>query len=385
VLVCEAMSELIEFLNRRSPAFIVVLGVVFVGITGLVDYATGPELLSGLFYLLPVFIATWFAGRRAGFVISIVCAAVWFFDDAVAASSHTQATIPYGNMLLELSMFLIFTSVLSALKGAIEHEKTVIQNRIQHDLTVAQEVQAGMFPRFLPPMAMLEYAGECKPAAGITGDYYDFLPIGEGRLGIAIGDVAGKGLPAALLMANLQEILRSEAMGRNQPIQTIVGNLNRLMCISTKPPMYATLFYGQYDDSSRVLTFVNAGHNPPLLLRYRPATGTEAVSSAEPDSCPMERLAEGGTVLGVFPDAVCQSGAARLDPGDLLVLYTDGISEAVNDREEEFGDQRLVEVLIRHRGLSAAVILARVFDEVGRFMNGAQPKDDMTLAVIRVL
>lgn len=186
-------------------------------------------------------------------------------------------------------------------------------------------------------------------------------------------------------MANLQGILRSEATGRNQPIQTIVGNLNRLMCISTGAPMYATLFYGQYDDSTRVLTFVNAGHNPPLLLRCRPTAGMEALSATEPNPWPMERLTEGGTVVGIFSDTIYQSGVIQLDSGDLLVLYTDGISEAANDREEEFGDQRLVEVLTRHRGLPAAVILARIFDEVGRFINGAQPKDDMTLAVIRVL
>jgi serine phosphatase RsbU (regulator of sigma subunit) len=379
------MSALIEFLNRRSSAFILGIGIVFVGIMGLVDYATGPELLSDLFYLLPVFIVTWFAGRWAGCVISVVCAAIWFLNDAVTASSRTWTTIPYGNMLLELSVYLIFTAVLSALKGAIEHEKVAIQNRIQNDLRVAQEVQAGMFPRYLPPMATLEYAGECKPAVGIAGDYYDFLPIGAGRLGIAIGDVAGKGLPAALLMANLQGILRSEATGRDQPIETIAANLNRLMCVSTSAPRYATLFYGQYDDNSRVLTFVNAGHNPPVLLRCRPAVGTEALSATEPDNCPMELLTDGGTVLGVFPDIVYQSGVVQLEPGDLLVLYTDGISEAANDREEEFGEQRLVAVLARHRGLPVAVILVRVFDEVARFMNGAQPKDDMTLAVVRVL
>jgi sigma-B regulation protein RsbU (phosphoserine phosphatase) len=379
------MSALIEFLNRRSPFFIFSLGVVFVGIMGLADYVTGPELLSGLFYLFPVFIVTWFAGRRAGCLISVVCASVWFLDDAVTASSRARMTIPYGNVLLELSLFLIFTVLLSSLKRAVEHEKTAIQNRIQHDLKVAQEVQAGMFPRYLPPMATLEYAGECRPAIGIAGDYYDFLPIGTGRLGIAIGDLAGKGLPAALLMASLQGILRSEATGRDQPIETIATNLNRLMCVSMGAPRYATLFYGQYDDSSRVLTFVNAGHNPPLLLRCQPPAKTEAPSIGKSHDCQMERLLKGGTVLGVFPDAAYQSGAVRLEPGDLLILYTDGITEAVNDREEEFGEQRLVAVLAGQGNQSAAEILARVFDEVARFTNGAKPEDDMTLAFVRAL
>lgn len=171
MLVPKAMSALIEFLKRRTPLFILGLGVVFVGIMGLVDYATGPELLSDLFYLLPVFIVTWFAGRGAGWIISVACAAVWLLNDALTPPSRAWTAIPYGNMLMELSVFLIFTSVFSALKSAQEHEKASIQNRILHDLSVAQEVQAGMFPRYLPTMATLEYAGECKPAVGIAGDY----------------------------------------------------------------------------------------------------------------------------------------------------------------------------------------------------------------------
>jgi serine phosphatase RsbU (regulator of sigma subunit) len=383
--IIKVMSRLIGFLHRCSKLFIFGFGIVFVGLMGLVDYATGPELLPGLFYLLPVFIVTWFAGRRFGYVISIVCAAVWFFNDAITTSYHTHTTVPYGNVLLESSLFLIFTMVLSALKNAEEHEKAEIQNRIQHDLSVAQEVQSGMFPRYLPPMAKLEYAGECKPALGIAGDYYDFLPLGDRRLGIAMGDVAGKGLPAALLMASLQGILRSETMGRDQHIETIVANLNRLMSLLTKAPMYATLFYGQYDDSSQALTFVNAGHNPPLLLRGCSAAGNEAFPASESHNCRMERLTEGGTVLGIFADSAYQSGVVRLEPGDLLVLYTDGITEAANSNEEEFGEQRLAAVLAEHRDLPAAALLACIFDELACFMRGVQPKDDMTLAVLRIL
>jgi sigma-B regulation protein RsbU (phosphoserine phosphatase) len=341
-------------------------------------------LLSGLFYLLPVFIVAWFAGRWAGCVISVACAAVWFLNDAIISSFHALKAISYENVLMELLIFLVFTVVLSAMKNAVENEKTAIQNRIQHDVVVAQEVQAGMFPRYLPPMETLDYAGECRPAVGIAGDYYDFLPISTGRLGIAIGDVAGKGLPAALLMASLQGILRSEATGRDQPVEMIISNLNRLLCASITAPRYVTLFYGQYDDNSRVLTFVNAGHNPPLLLRGRSAADKEAPSATESHDCTTERLMEGGTVLGVFADAPYQYGLVQLEPGDLLVLYTDGITEAANDREEEFGEQRLVATLAGKSNLRAEALLGGVFHEVVRFMSGAPPKDDMTLAIFRV-
>jgi serine phosphatase RsbU (regulator of sigma subunit) len=236
-----------------------------------------------------------------------------------------------------------------------------------HELEIARQVQARLFPQRLPPSRTLEYSGLCIQARQVGGDYYDFLDLGRERLGLVVGDIAGKGIAAALLMANLQANLRSQcAIALDQP-QRFLRSVNQLFYENTAESAYATLFFAEYDDKERRLRYANCGHLSGLLLR-RDDT--------------LERLETTAFVLGLFEDWDCSIGERRLHSGDSLVLYTDGITESFNEAGEEFGEPRLIEALRRCRDGSSQAMLASIVDEVRKFSPHEQ-RDDITLIVAR--
>ena len=246
-------------------------------------------------------------------------------------------------------------------------EKRESERRAAHELEIARQVQARLFPQSLPPSNTLEYAGLCLQARQVGGDYFDFLNLGQDRLGLVIGDIAGKGIAAALLMANLQANLRSQcAIALDEP-QRFLRSVNQLFYENTTDSAYATLFFAEYDDAQRRLRYANCGHLGGLLLR-RDDT--------------LERLETTGAVLGLFEDWDCSIGERRLSSGDLFVLYTDGVTESFNDVGEEFGEHRLVEGLRRRRELPSEAMLASIVDDVRTFSPHEQ-RDDITLIVAR--
>jgi serine phosphatase RsbU (regulator of sigma subunit) len=216
-------------------------------------------------------------------------------------------------------------------------------------------------------LTTLEYAGICIQARQVGGDYYDFLDLGRERLGLVVGDIAGKGIAAALLMANLQANLRSQcAIALDQP-QHFLRSVNQLFFENTVDSAYATLFFAEYDDRAGRLRYANCGHLCALLLR---------------SDNTLERLDSTATVLGLFKDWDCSIGERLLFPGDTLALYTDGITEAFNHAEEEFGEHRLIAALRRHREQPSQALLASIVDEVRQFSPHEQ-HDDITLIVAR--
>jgi serine phosphatase RsbU (regulator of sigma subunit)/catechol 2,3-dioxygenase-like lactoylglutathione lyase family enzyme len=246
-------------------------------------------------------------------------------------------------------------------------EKLESERRAAQEIEIAKQVQAGLFPQSQPPLKTLEYAGLCIQARKVGGDYYDFLNLGSGRLGFVIGDISGKGIAAALLMANLQANLRSQcAIALDQP-QRLLRSVNQLFCDNTPDGAFATLFFAEYDDTACRLRYANCGHLPALLLRV--------------DST-VERLDATATVLGIFKDWDCEIGECQLNPGDTLALYTDGITESYNSADEQFGEQRLIEALQRHCEACSQAALAAIVDEVQRFSPHEQ-HDDITLIVAK--
>ena len=199
------------------------------------------------------------------------------------------------------------------------------------------------------------------------GDYYDFLHLGEERIALVLGDISGKGMAGALLMANLQANLRSQRIAARDDPQSLLRSVNQLFYDNTGDSSYATLFFAEYDDRAQRLRYVNCGHLAGLLLR-----GNDS----------LERLESTSTVLGLFRDWDCAIGECRLRPGDAIALYTDGVTESFNSAGEEFGEQRLAEALRRHRALSAQDSLAAIVDEIGQFSPGEQ-YDDITLILAR--
>jgi phosphoserine phosphatase RsbU/P len=246
------------------------------------------------------------------------------------------------------------------------------RERLNRELEIAREVQQRLFPQTLPIVKGLEFAGYCRPALGVGGDYYDFIRLQDDCLGIAIGDVSGKGIAAALMMASLQASLRGQTIKPCSTLAELIQHVNRLVYEASAANRYATFFYAQYDPPTRLLHYVNAGHNPPIVYRKK--------GKAEN----IVRLEAGGTVVGLFPEFPYQEAALELKAGDLFVCFTDGISEAMDTKDEEFGEERLIEILRHCQARSAAETITCILDQVDAFTAGAPQHDDMTLVVVRV-
>ena len=250
------------------------------------------------------------------------------------------------------------------------------ERRKTQELENAREVQARLFPQTQPAAATLEYTGACIQARQVGGDYYDFLDLGRERLGLVIGDVSGKGTPAALLMANLQAHLRNQCatywrrpftpFAIEQP-QRFLLSVNRLFCENVTGSAYATLFFAEYNDRTRQLRYANCGHPGPILLR---------------EDNTVERLDSTSTVLGLFKQWECAVGERQLSPGDTLALYTDGVTESFNREGEEFGEARLIQRLQQCRELPSAALLRCLVDDVRKFSPHEQ-HDDITLVIAR--
>ena len=269
----------------------------------------------------------------------------------------------------------------SASELAVENNRLVAQiasdaadraERIR-ELAHAREVQERLLPQTCPAIAGLDYAGASRPALGVGGDYYDFIRLSDTELGLAIGDVSGKGMPAALLMATLRAYLHGQTFSCATDLTDVMANLNRLVYESSAANRYATFFYGQYDATTGAFTYVNAGHNPPLIFRARG------------DRPQVLRLEPTGPAIGMMPDSSYGQGHDTLDDGDVLVLFTDGISEAMNPAGDEWGEERLTELCDANRALPARQLIAHIMRTTDAFAAGAAQYDDMTLIAARVL
>jgi serine phosphatase RsbU (regulator of sigma subunit) len=246
-------------------------------------------------------------------------------------------------------------------------EKLELERRTTQELEIAKQVQAGLFPQNCPACSTLDFAGLCVQARQVGGDYYDFLSLGPERVGLVVADVAGKGIAAALLMAHLQANVRSHcAIARDGP-DHLLEIVNRLFRENAPGGAYATVFFAEYHDRTRRLRYANCGHLSGLLLRRNSI---------------LERLESNTTVLGLFEDWSCSAAVTTVDSGDLLVLYTDGVTEACSPSGEEFGELRLVDSITRHRELPTRQLLDAVLRDVHGFSPREQ-QDDVTLIVAK--
>jgi sigma-B regulation protein RsbU (phosphoserine phosphatase) len=234
---------------------------------------------------------------------------------------------------------------------------------LKGDLEIARQIQFGLLPFEPYVSADLRIETMMRPANTVGGDYFDLIDLGDDRLAVVIGDVAGKGMPAALLMALLQGSLRTLITAGLRGAD-VVAKLNAHLCANIPSNRLVTFFYGELDRTTGVLDYVNAGHNPPFILR---------------EDGPSERLAPTGMALGILPDAAFELFEADLEPGDRMLLYTDGITEAANARDEEYGDARVEAWLRDHRSYDGRALIEGLIDDVVRFASPVRPRDDMTL------
>jgi len=250
---------------------------------------------------------------------------------------------------------------------ALEKERLEQENkRMERELDLARDIQMSLVPSQPLPLGPWEILGRVVPARQVGGDYYDYFPLDETRAALTIADVSGKGVPASLLMASVQASLRAFCDGR-QPIPEAIQRVNQSVCRSASGGKFITLFYAELDAANGVLRYTNAGHNYPMLRR---ADGT------------VEELTTGGLLLGLFDTATYEQGEVPFGPGDALLLYSDGLSEAADTRGEQFGEDRLRTAFDSSQALPPADVIPQLFEAIGTFRGSAGQGDDMTAVVV---
>ena len=266
-------------------------------------------------------------------------------------------------------------------------ERIVDQEKMLHEMALAASVQRHLFPVDAPQSPMVQISGYCKPAGFVGGDYYDFMQLENGHIGMAVADVAGKGFAAALLTFMIHAFLRSQAFATvpgsayRASLSQLAASLNRLLFASTSSASYVTLFYASYDEGSGRLNFINAGHNPPFVLHAHAPTGE---MTASPQANGVMKLESGGPMLGLFQDCPVQESSFQLSAGDFLFAYTDGAIDAVNPAGEEFGEERLLTLVKSKAHLPAIKARDEIFRGIEDWCGAAPQPDDITMVVLKV-
>ncbi len=301
-------------------------------------------------------------------------------DDLYRATQHVQAgdltfrvRVPHRDQLAALGES--FNSMMHSVSQLIEEQRQ--RHKLENELSIAHEVQQQLFPHAMPQLPGIEVEAICRPARSVSGDYYDFIRISPTRMAIALADISGKGISAALLMSNVQATLRSEVLryrdgtpgSLHEQINTaeIISHLNRHLFRNSSDERYATLFLGVYDTQTRKLSYTNGGHLPPLYIN-----GNH-----------IQRLETGGTVVGLFNDVPFDQGVVEIEPGSLLIAYSDGLIEPENVYGEEFGTQRLTDLAIRNKDTSPSVIAEALMRAAEQWSSSPEQADDMTVIVAR--
>jgi sigma-B regulation protein RsbU (phosphoserine phosphatase) len=270
----------------------------------------------------------------------------------------------------DLNLLTAFASHCAvAIERARLHHEILIKKKLEEELLIARKIQESFLPPQDPLLTGFDISGINIPSEQVGGDYYDFIPIIENQIGIAIGDVSGKGIPAALIMASFRASLKAE-IRNNYAIGTIFFKVNNLLYESIERENYVTAVYGVLDIKNKIFTFSNAGHNPPVLRREK---GT------------IEYLTEGGVALGILQNHDYKEMVLGLNPGDLILFYTDGVTEAKNESGEEFGTQRLEQILLENHNLKAKQLQDKIYQEIKEFTENKPGQDDFTMIVIKVL
>jgi sigma-B regulation protein RsbU (phosphoserine phosphatase) len=375
VFVALVVYAILASINQPASLFVIVIASLTVG-----NLLIPLQAACRRLYVARPFPWNWVAFFPIQLMFAVIC--------AVAAILFLQLTKidrePFSPLFNRIGYFVIVVAVVTNVVtfGVEEFQRRLRERNQQLEQTVekgtialqqqeeelkrAREIQQMLLPSTLPQLARVQIAGAWQPAREVGGDYFDVIQLDKDRLGICVGDVAGKGITAALLMANLQASFRAFATSEASP-QVVCSKLNKFLCANTASGKFVTFFYAVLDADARTLIYENAGHSPGLLMRSNGTT---------------ETLQGGGAVLGALPDWIYQDYTAQLQPGDQLLLSTDGITEAENANLEEFGDERLLEAA-RGRHGSALEVQRAIMQQVTAFCGG-NFRDDATLLVLRI-
>lgn len=329
-------------------------------------------------YLIPTLYSAWFLGIRWGYVSCLASAVVWVIEDWGEVAFYHHTLVPYWNLIERLILITGIVAMVNALRRGLEdkYEHEAARRRSQKEFEIACEVQIRLLPSQAPDYPRLDFGFFYQSAREVGGDYYDFVPFNSEQMGLAVGDVSGKGLASSLLMASLQGLVRTNLAVRQGEVARCVTELNDSFYKLTANHRYATLFVAVVDASNQTLQYVNAGQNPPLLFRNG-APSALGLSTTESLDC-------GGPPVGILARSQYRSEHVLLHDGDVLVAYTDGVVEALNARQEEFGEERLSDIVRSSLSLGAAEICKRITERLQAFMAEGPQWDDITLVVMKV-
>ncbi len=358
----------VPLLSRRGrSARWTVISLLFI-VLAVVDFATSPDLSFLVFYLLPVLLASWFLGRRQGLLVSIASVGVWTVDDLLTHRVYAHLGIPIWNRAGELAFFVFLAWLAGVLKEALEREVRERTEHLERDLAMARDVQASLLPPRHLEGGRFSVAVECRQVYGVGGDVYEVQTLDTGTLFVAIGDVSGKGMAAALLMSSFLASLRLLLPVHAGRLHLLAAELSERLRTSLAHPRFVTAFVGVVEDGW--LRYVNAGHNPGFLV-VPGAAPAEAVS-----------LPSTGTVLGLIPGARFQEERVPFPRGALLVLYTDGLSECANAAGEELGTQQVLAIAAGSSGPPANVV-ETLLGAATAHAAGEPFGDDITILCVR--
>ncbi len=277
-----------------------------------------------------------------------------------------------GTCFTELDIPL-FTALADQAAIAIEkerlHQESIQKQLLEQQLDLAHQIQDGFLPKQLPDYEGIGLAGMNIPATHVGGDYYDVIPLNDEQCALVVADISGKGVPAALLMATLRAALRAQVENRH-PVEETIFLVNNTLVKDSPDEKFVTLFYGVLNATERKFTFVNAGHNPPILY--------------DQNTDELRLLTVGGLLVGFLEDIPFESSCESLQPGQVMVIYTDGVTEAQNHAEEMFGEERLYELIRQHADVPAQTLMEHIYQSVVDFTEGAPQFDDITLVVMKV-
>ncbi len=350
------MDKLITILSKKNKTSLISLSILLLLFIGFVDWVTGIELSVSIFYLIPIAISAWFISKNAGILFSILSTSIWFFSDILNSHLYRHPLIPSWNTLVMLGFFIVITLLLAKLKYTIDSENNLALN-----------IQKSLLPQNNPQAPGYRIFSIWEPTKVVGGDYYDFINLSDNKIGISLADVCGHGFPAALLMSNIQATFRIVAEHNHSP-QEVCNYLNLIMFNYRMPEKFTSFFYGILDPENKLFTYSNAGHPPPIILR---------------DNGEIEHLSLGGFLLGVEPNTIYEQSTVKLNKGDKILFFTDGIIETRNKRSKEFGESRLIEFCYKNMQLQEEDFKKEILATLNMYSNN-NIDDDITLIIISV-
>jgi serine phosphatase RsbU (regulator of sigma subunit) len=352
-----------------SAAFIFLIGAF------ILDYVSGNEVSASLFYLIGIAVAAWFVGQGTGLVLALLSALAWGVTVHVVGPAFSKASVFYWNLGVELAIYVTTAVALARIHSGLLQERqlaaqvNLVKDALERETQAVGDLQREMLPRSLPEVRGYEWQIHYTTSTRAGGDYYDFFSLPEGRIGVLLGDAAGHGAQAAVLMAMMRVLLHTTSEALTVPDQ-VLARLGQQLAKTVPGGRFATACYAVLEPTSGRLDFSLAGHPPPLVLRGD-------------DGGLQELPLRGGPPLGLFPDSLFEAGATTIRPGDTLILYTDGLTEGMSPTQELFGEDRLAEALEGAGSLPLVELRNRVLARLDAHTAGAAREDDLTLLMLR--